>query len=125
MDFSEYNALGEILHTSWGKSSSKTGLFSVKGRFVGENQVKLIYTTIINLVSDRELDLMKRKYSEESDDIIKQAVTNIKKEYKEKTGKSLKMKEKDSQVTLEIINSNIYNRKRTAYLRRFVTLEVG
>ena len=74
MDFSEYNALGEILHTSWGKSSSKTGLFSVKGRFVGENQVKLIYTTIINLVSDRELDLMKRKYSEESDDIIKQAV---------------------------------------------------
>lgn len=125
MEISEYNALGSILNTDWGKSSSRTGLFSIKGTFIGEDKFKLVYTTIINLVSDREIDSVRKKYAEESDQIVHDAVANIKKEFKEVTGKSLKVKEKDSQVTLEIISSNIYNRKRTAYLRRFVVFEVS
>jgi hypothetical protein len=121
----DYNALAQAVDTTWGKSSTpKTASYSVKFNMVGERLVAT-YQVIVNFVSEKEMILMKRACHEESDRVLKSYLTTIKSAYRDLSGSTLKTKETESVDSLEIINFNVHNPKRTAYFRRKVVLDIA
>jgi len=114
----DYNALGQALDTSWGRSSTpKTASYSVKFSLAGEVLVAS-YQAVVNFATEKEMILMKRKYEEESQDIVDAVLKNVKTVYKNLSGNTLKTEEQSSSTSVEIIGFNVHNPKRTAYFRR-------
>lgn len=121
----DYNALGQAIDTTWGRSSTpQTASYSVKFNLAGERLI-VSYQVIVNFASEKEMILMKRACHEESDRVIKAHLTNVKGIYKDLSGSPLKTNETESTDSLEIINFNVHNPKRTAYFRRKVVLEIA
>ncbi len=117
----DYNALGQAVDTSWGRSSTpKTASYSVKVVLAGSERIKLSYAAIVNFTTEKQMILMKRDYAEEAGRVLAEAMKQIKARYKDICGESLSLSvvkgsESDS---VEIININIHNVRRTAYFRR-------
>ncbi len=144
----DLNALGQAIDTSFTRSSASSGpacsTNSIKCGFVaGEKlKVKIVYTTVVNMVRDRELQDSKEKYEKEGDAYIEAATKQIVKDYREwvKPGDddvdeqafddddsskaSIKLKRVDVGTNIEIIDLNIYNGKRSALFRRIAFFEV-
>lgn len=126
MDFLEYNDLAQAIDTTFGRSST-TGIasHSIKATIVGQEQVRLVYSCVVNLTTDREAFAMKQRYTEESEDVIRKYISKLKADYKDISGgHSISFKEVSSNVSLEMVNMNVFNRKRTAIFRRLVLLDV-
>jgi len=124
----DINALGQAIDSTWGRSSTpRTSSYSVKFTFVGSDRLLASYKVVVNFVSEKEMILMKRSCMEESDTVIAKHVEEVKKTYKEISGESLSLKEQkgSSSDSLEIINFNVHNPKRTAYFKRKVMFEIG
>lgn len=122
----DINALGQAIDTTWGRSSTpKTASYSVKFTFLGDSRLLASYKVITNFVSEREMILMKRSCAEESEGVIAEHVKSVKDIYKKLTGESISLKEENSTDSLEIINFNVHNPKRTAYYRRKVVFEIA
>lgn len=122
----DINALGQAIDSTWGRSSTpKTASYSVKFSFLGDSRLLASYKVITNFVSEREMVLMKRSCSEESESVIAEHVKSVKDIYKQITGESISLKEENSTDSLEIINFNVHNPKRTAYYRRKVVFEIA
>lgn len=121
----DYNALGQVLDTTWGRSSTpKTASYSVKFTLHGD-QLTASYQAIVNFASEKEMIVMKRTYEEESVAVISEIIKNIKAAYKDMTGQSLSVKEDSSSTSIEIIGFNVHNPKRTAYYRRKTVFEIA
>lgn len=114
----DFNALGNALNTSWGKSSTGSiSTSSIKSK-LHNDQLTIYYVTIVNMTSDNEAQIMKEKYAKSADSELEKYIQKIKAEYKEKSEKSLKLKEIGRDSSIEIINMNSFNGRRTAYFRR-------
>lgn len=124
----DFNALGQAIDTSWGRSSTpKTASYSVKMSLIGSDRLQLSYAAIVNFGSERQMIEMKRAYVSESESVVNEVIKRVKSTYKELTGSTLSVKpSKEGPVdSLEIINLNIHNAKRTAYYRRKAIFELG
>lgn len=120
----DYNALGQAIDTTWGRSSTpKTAGYSVKMSMHGDTLV-VNYAAVVNFGSEREMIVMKRSYTEESASVINEVLKSVKETYKKLSGKSLKTKEMVSNDSLEIIGFAVHNPKRTAYYRRKTVFEL-
>jgi hypothetical protein len=121
----DYNALGQALDTSWGRTSTpKTASYSVKFSLAGDVLIAS-YQAVVNFASEKEMILMKRMYEEESREVIAGVLKNVTSMYKDLTGKSLTTKEYNSSTSVEIIGFNVHNPKRTAYIRRKTSFEIA
>ena len=117
----DYNVLGQILDTTWGRSSSpNTSSYSVKFDLKGDELI-VKYVAIVAFASEVEKVTTKRQYDRESRTIIAEVVRKIKSLYKDYTGSTLKMKIISSEDNIEIIGFAVHNPKRTAYYRRIST----
>lgn len=120
----DYDALGNALNTTWGKSS--TGVIStssIKSKLHGD-QLTIYYVTIVNMTSDREALTMKDAYTKSADSELEQYIKKVKSEYKEESEKTLKLKEISRDSSIEIISMNSFNGRRTAYFRRQIKFEL-
>jgi len=115
----DINAVGQAIDTTWGRSSTPmTASYSVKFTLLGGNRILASYKVITNFVSEKEMILMKRSCSEESEKVIDAHVRSVKEKYKDITGQTLKFGQVETSDSLEIIGFNVHNPKRTAYYRR-------
>lgn len=122
----DFNALGQALDTSWGRSSTPaTASYSVKFTMEGPDVICASYAAIVNFGSEGQMIEMKRRYSDESVSIINEVLKVVKQRYKDLTGSSITMKEVATTTSLEIVGVNFYNPKRTAYYRRKTRFEVA
>ncbi len=120
----DFNALGNALNTTWGKSSTGSiSTSSIKSKLHGDH-LTIYYVTIVNMTSDREAAMMKDNYTKSADSEIEQYIKKVKAEYKEASDKTLKMKELHKDASIEIISMNSFNGRRTAYFRRHVKFEL-
>jgi len=120
----DYNALGQAIDTTWGRSStSKTSSYSVKFTLAGD-VLLASYQAIVNFVSEKDMSIMNMTYEKESVDIVNAVVKNVKTVYKNITGETLPIKERSTNTSVEIIGFNVHNPKRTAYFRRKTTFEL-
>lgn len=122
----DYNALGQAIDTTWGRSSTpKTASYSVKLTMIGPDRLMASYAVVVNFGTERQMIEMKRRYSEESKSITAEVLKAVKANYNELCGESLKAKELNSSDSLEIVNFNVHNPRRTAYYRRKTVFEIG
>ena len=121
----DYNALGQALDTTWGRSSTPmTASYSVKFTLSGD-VLTASYMSIVNFASEKEMVQMHRVYEEESQEVISAILKNVKAVYKNLSGGSLSTKEQSTNTSVEIIGFNVHNPKRTAYFRRKTTFEIA
>lgn len=122
----DYNALGQAMDTTWGRSSTpKTASYSVKLTMLGPDRMLASYAAIVNFGTERQMIDMKRRYSDESESVTSEVLKTVKANYKELVGEGLSTKELSSVDSLEIINFNVHNPRRTAYYRRKTVYELG
>lgn len=117
----DLNALGQAIDTTWGRSSTpKTASYSVKLSFLDSDRLLVSYAAIVNFGTERQMIEMKRAYSSEADSVVNEVVRRVREIYKDLTGSTLTMKaiSDASSDSLEIINLNVHNARRTAYYRR-------
>ena len=118
MTFEHVNILGQILDTTFGRSSTaKSPTFSIKTTMSGD-RINVTYTTIVNLVTDRVMRDQVREEERISEKLIGDFMNEVKKEFKKVAGSSLKLKKGDSTDEIELISMSSYSPKRTAYYRR-------
>jgi len=122
----DYNALGQAIDTSWGRSAAPiVNSFSVKMSMMGPDMIKVSYQTIVNFASERQMLQVKLRESEMSDENIKTVIDSVKKMYKDLTTKTLSLKEHSSGDSVEIVGMAIHNPKKTALYRKQVVFEIG
>ena len=122
----DLSSLGEAIDTSWGRSSMPlTSGFSAKMSLAGQNQLHLVYQTVVNFASEREMLRVKLVESEQAVKNVKSIVDNVKSKYKDLSGNTLKLKEVSSGESIEIIGLNVHNPKRTALYRRKCIFEIA
>ena len=122
----DFNALGQAIDTTWGRSSTpQTASYSVKLRMLGPDRLEASYAAVVNFGTERQMIDMKRRYVDESKSVTSAVLKAVKANYKELSGESLKAKELIASESVEIINLNVHNARRTAYYRRKTIFEIG
>ena len=118
---SEINALGQCLNDDWAGSTLgnfRTPTMSIKSTLSG-NILTCTYTTVVNLASERNLRDQVKVFEEESIKLLKDYVKELKKKFKEITGRSLKAKDLGTRDSVELITASPFTPRKTAYYRRF------
>jgi|MDSV01.2.fsa_nt_gb hypothetical protein len=121
LTFEETNAIGQILDSTWGKGGS--GLGSVTHSMQGDLLV-VKYQCIVTFASERSLSSQTKRLAEESVSLLSKVVTGLKKQFKEKTGNTLKLKEGLNKDSVELVSATSVNPRKIAYYRRFVEFKV-
>ena len=120
LSMKEIDALGQITQKGWGVSSMPN---SVNCSMHGD-MITLKYMTVVHFAADQALHAQTDRISHESIDIVTKCVADMKKRFKEMTGKALKVKEVSNNDSLEVIAATNLSPRRVAYYRRQVTLQV-
>ena len=124
MDNQTIQILGQILDTTWGKSSTiSSPTMAIKGTLAGDT-LTVSYTTIVHLASERNLRDQVRKFEEESVQLTNDFCKKCKKEFKDTSSSALKLKQLTTNDSVELVTASPYTPRRTAYYRRFTTYEV-
>ena len=122
----DYNALGQAIDTTWGRSSTpKTASYSVKLSIVGPDRLLASYAAVVNFGTEKQMIEMKRRYSDESESVTSAVLKTVKGSYKDLCGSALKTHEISTSDSLEIINCGVHNPRRTAYYKRRTVYEIG
>lgn len=125
LNIQEINALGQILNSTWGSSSTTVSpRYSIKSTMQGD-VIIFNYVTIANVVMGINPRDQVREQERESVELLKDYVKFVEKAFKESTGKSLKLKEITSEDSIEMISMSPHNPKRTAYYRRKTAFKIG
>ncbi len=121
MMMSRHDALSTLCNTTYGKSGSPSGTRSVTASFAG-NYLTLKYTTVFHYAEERSLQMQVSSLAEESISYLSQMVEQLKKDYKEMTGETLKLKEVKSNDGVELVSA--LSMRKVAYYRRMHVLEI-
>lgn len=120
----DFSALGQVLDTTWGRSSTpKVSQHSVKFDVSGHHLVAK-FGGMVRFGSRQQMIELKRRYDDESIRIISAYIANIKKQYKELSGKALKLKELTSTDSFEHVGMSPHSPCRTACYRRQTVFEL-
>jgi hypothetical protein len=123
---SEINALGQILNDTWGQSTLgnfRNSTMAMNTALSGDS-LSCNYTTVVHLASERNLRDQVRVFEDESIKLTSDYVKIIKKEFKESTGRALKIKEAGTSDSVEMITTSPFSPRKTAYYKRFTKFKV-
>ena len=125
LSMQEIRILGQICDTTFGKySTGVSPTVSVTTSLQGDKLV-LKYLTVVHLASSQNIRQQVQGVEEESVKYLKEYLKNTKSEFKKMSGRALKTKEIDSSDSVEMITASVFSPRKTAYYRRYVTLEVS
>ena len=117
----EVNAIGQICQTSWGKSSDNMRLtHSLAG-----DTLQLTMQQVVHFARERSLDLQTRHLQEMSNDIFTDAIKKIKGQFKDSTGRTLKVEELNRDWDVEMVQATSNSPRRIAYYRALINLKVS
>ena len=124
LNTSEINVLGNVCNTTWGNSSTKISpTMSIKTSLSG-NIMTVRYTTIVHFASEQAMSQQMDIFSDESAKLTNDYMKNVRKEFKELTGRALKVKQLESNDSVEITYTSPYSPRKIAYYRRVTTFKV-
>ena len=114
----DINALGQATDTSFGRSSSsRTMHSSVKINIAPGPCLNITYKSVVNFSTESQRIQLKKIFEEEGTKAIEAEVKNVKKKYKAACKDTLKLHiVGDVRHSCEIINMNVHNGIRTAYM---------
>lgn len=101
----EVNALGNVIDTTWGRSSAIEGQPASRGlkwQWTGEGQILGTCSYVIHLSSYQHMADERKRARQEAETIIDNAVKDIKSAFKESAGRILKTKEQHADDSIEL-----------------------
>jgi hypothetical protein len=119
----ETNILGNIIDTSWGKSSAVEGQPASRGlkwNWLGEGQILGTCSYIIHLSSYQHMEKDRTRARQEAESIVDNSIKDIKASFKADAGRTLKTKEQNTEDTVEVFKGV----PGPAYFKYKVILEV-
>lgn len=116
----EISALGQITMKGWGVSSMPN---SVNCSLAGDT-ITLKYMTVVHFAAEQALRSQVERVNHESIDVLTKCVADLKAQFKDMTGTSIKLKELSNKDSLEVIAATNLSPRRVAYYRRAVVLQV-
>ena len=116
------NALGNIVNTTWGKSSESNGR-SVSAVLQGD-VLTLRFSTIVHFAAEDALKIQVDRLAMESMDVLAGRIKALKDQFKESTEKTLKVSEKSNRDNLELVSSTSNSLRKIAYYRRNLSVTV-
>lgn len=124
----DFNLLGQCIDTTFGRSSlTEDSTKSIKVKLAGNGediQITFVYTTIVNTFGTHDLQETQERCKVESEALVKDAVTKIKKEYKDLGGDALKFKQVGDTDAFELISGTFSSPRRMSYFRRHITFKM-
>ena len=124
LNFQEINVLGQIFNDTFGYSSTTNiPTMSIKASLSGD-VLTVSYTTIVTLVSDRNLGDQCKRYEEESVKLTDDFMKKTKKSFKDGAGRALKVKQMGTDDSIQVITTSPYTLKKNAYYRRTTNFKV-
>jgi hypothetical protein len=124
MNFSDVNILGNLINTTYGKSSSPSGTYSITCDLAGETMT-MKYTTLVHFASERGLPMQVVRCAEEAIQLLDEYLSLIKKDFKDEADHSLKTTHVGGNDNVELIQSTSNSPRKIAYYRMHRTLTVG
>jgi len=117
----EVSALGQIFNHTFGYSSDT---MKVTSHIHGDSLV-LKYIAVISFASEESMQQQKTKYEKEANDAIADALKNMKTQFKDRVGRSIKVTEEDRDDDVELVSVSPYSPRKHAYYRMNVHLKVS
>ena len=114
MNLETVRVIGNVLETSWGKSSSADGTYSIKYSLAGD-KLTLKYTTIMYFAEERSLRPQIDAAYNQAIQLVDAKLGEVKSAYKAATDTSLKLEDIGGQDDLELIQPQ--GPRKIAYYR--------
>ncbi len=125
MNFEEYNILGSIINDGWGQSTEDPGgAFKIISKITGEDKLCITCMIVVNLLNRNEMQKECNKAYQQCQKACDAKLKQIKKEFKEVAGRTLKTKQLSHDESVELINMSAYSPKGTALVRGIYNFEV-
>ena len=125
MNFEEYNTLGSIVEDMFGSAVSESnGSFKIVSKIVSENRLRITCMQIVNLLTRSDMKKEADKAYEQCAKACNEHLKLIKKEFKSKAGRALKVKKLGNDESVELINMSAYSEKGTALCRCVYNFEI-
>jgi len=124
MTFNETNVLGQIIDTSYGRSSSPDGTWSIKVQLAGDTMT-MKYTTVVHFATERGLGDQVQFCVNEATQRIDAYLKEVKSAFKDTAGRTLKTTDNGGSDDVELIQSTARSPRKVAYYRynRSFTIE--
>lgn len=124
MNFNEITALGQIIDSTYGRSSSPDGTWSIKTQLAGDTMT-MKYTTVVHFATERGLGDQVQNCVNEATQRINAYLTEVKSAFKDASGRALKTTDNGGSDDVELIQSTARSPRKVAYYRynRSFTIE--
>ena len=124
LSFNDVNVLGQIIDTTFGRSSTQNGAVSIKMQIVGDSLV-FTYHEICNIAHDRDKFEQVRPMVDRAQKMIKDRVKDVQREFKRATKRDLKLKETSVGNTLDPMGYNFLNPVRPTHFKMSANYQIG
>ena len=124
MTFDETNVLGNLVNTTYGRSSSPAGDYSIKCDLAGETMT-LKYTTIVHFASENALRVQADRCKEEAHARLDDYLKMIKTDFRDISGSALKTVDAGMDDNVELIQSTANSPRKIAYYRMNHAVTIG
>jgi hypothetical protein len=127
MNFEETNILGAVVEDLYGDvyDSKNTGSIKCITKITGPEEMRMTCMMVVNLGNRNEMQKAAKDAENSLSKICKDCVSNIKKAFKERAGRALKIKEKHHDSSVELMNYHAYSDKGTALVRQVHVFEIS
>lgn len=102
---------------------SKSGTYSLKSSMQG-NRLVLKFQTIVHFASETALRPQIQNAKEHAIELIKEFMSNLKKDYKKKSDETLTLKDMGGDDNIEVIQSTSNSLRKVAYYRYNQNLDI-
>lgn len=120
LSIKEVNALGQITQRGWGVPSTPNSIVCS----MHDDRITMKYMTVVYFAAEQALRNQVDRINEESIQLLTKYVADLKKQFREATGSSIKLKEIANNDSLEMIAATNLSPRRIAYYKRQVTLQI-
>ena len=124
MTFDENNILGNLINTTYGKSSSPAGDYSIKCDLAGDTMT-LKYTTLVHFASETGLTTQVNRCKDEAHARLDDYLKTMKADFRDVSGSSLKTTDTGMNDNVELIQSTSNSPRKIAYYRMNHTVTIG
>jgi len=123
---SEISSLGQILDTTFGRTSTaESATASIKTTLHGK-VLTVKYSAIVHFSSEESMRQQKPSFDNESVKLTDDYMKAIRKQFKEKEGRALKVKQMSTDDDIEIISAQGHiSPRKVAYYRRVTAFEIS
>ena len=128
MNFDELNILGAILddtYTDATEGRANNGSFKIISKLDGDSGMTITCMVVVNLLNRSEM----RKEADKTHDMLSKVcnekLKQVKKEFKDQTGRALKTKQGGMNPSVELINMSAFSPKGTALVRNVFSFEIS